>query len=110
MGLSFFTTRIVLEKLGANDFGVNNVVAGFVSMFTLVNSILQTSTSRFLSLNLGKNNDELIKRTFSTAFYMHLIIAVIVVLLLESFGIWFLNTKLNIPTERMFAAIVVFQL
>lgn len=110
MGLSFFTTRIVLEKLGANDFGVNNVVAGFVSMFTLVNSILQTSTSRFLSLNLGKNNDELIKRTFSTAFYMHLIIAVIVVLLLESFGIWFLNTKLNIPTERMFAANVVFQL
>lgn len=54
MGLSFFTTRIVLEKLGAGDFGVNNVVAGFVSMFTLVNSILQTSTSRFLSLNLGK--------------------------------------------------------
>ena len=110
MGLSFFTTRIVLEKLGAGDFGVNNVVAGFVSMFTLVNSILQTSTSRFLSLNLGKNNAELMKRTFSTAFYMHLMIAVAVVILLESFGIWFLNTKLNIPADRMFAANVVFQL
>lgn len=68
MGLSFFTTRIVLEKLGADDFGVNNVVAGFVSMFTLVNSILQASTSRFLSLNLGKKDDVLIKGHFPQPF------------------------------------------
>ena len=54
MALSFFTTRIVLEKLGASDYGINNVVAGFVSMFTMFNSILQTGTRLFLSLNLGK--------------------------------------------------------
>ena len=52
MALSFFTTRIVLEKLGASDYGINNVVGGFVSMFTVLNSILQTGTRRFLSLTL----------------------------------------------------------
>ena len=53
MALSFFTTRIVLEKLGASDYGVNNVVSGFVSMFTMLNSILQTGTRRFLGINIG---------------------------------------------------------
>ena len=110
MGLSFFTTRVVLEKLGASDFGVNNVVAGFVSMFTLVNSILQGATSRYLSLHLGKNDMQLVKTTFSTAFFMHLAIAAFMFVLLESFGLWFLNSHLNIPAERMFAANVVFQL
>ena len=110
MGLSFFTTRIVLEKLGASDFGVNNVVAGFVSMFMLVNSILNGATSRFLSLHLGQGDANQIKTTFSTAFYMHLIIGIGMVVLLESFGLWFLNARLNIPADRMFAANVVFQL
>lgn len=110
MALSFFTTRIVLEKLGASDYGVNNVVAGFVSMFMLVNSILQGATSRFLSLHLGKNDQQLMKTTFSTAFYMHLAIAVGMFILLESIGIWFLNSESNIPADRMFAANVVFQL
>lgn len=110
MALSFFTTRIVLEKLGASDYGVNNVVGGFVSMFTVLNSILQTGTRRFLALNLGKNDVELIKRTFSTAFVIHLIVGVVIVILLETIGIWFLNTQLNIDENRMVAANWVFQL
>ena len=110
MALSFFTTRIVLEKLGASDYGVNNVVGGFVSMFTVLNSILQTGTRRFLALNLGKNDIELIKRTFSTAFFIHLIVGVVIVILLETIGIWFLNTHLNIDDNRIVAANWVFQL
>lgn len=109
MLLSFFTTRIVLEKLGASDYGVNNVVAGFVSMFTVLNSILQTGTRRFLSLNLGKNDAILLRKTFSTAFVIHLVVAIVVFILLESIGIWFLNAKLNIDTDRMTAANWVFQ-
>lgn len=109
MALSFFTTRIVLEKLGASDYGVNNVVGGFVSMFTVLNSILQTGTRRFLSLNLGKGDAKILKDTFSTAFVIHLIVGVVVVVLLETFGIWFLNSQLNIAPDRMGAANWVFQ-
>ena len=109
MALSFFSTRIVLNILGVSDFGVNNVVGGFVSMFTLLNSILQTGTRRFLALNLVKDNASLLKRTFSTAFVIHCAIALLVVVLLETFGIWFLNTYLNIEPDRMRAANYVFQ-
>ena len=110
MVLSFFTTRIVLQKLGTSDYGVYNVVGGFVSMFTLLNSILQTGTNRFLALSLGKGDKANNKLTFSTAFVIHLLIAGIVFVLLESFGIWFLNSKLNIESSRLFAANWVFQL
>ena len=109
MALSFFSTRIVLNILGVSDFGVNNVVGGFVSMFTLLNSILQTGTRRFLALNLAKGNAFLLKRTFSTAFAIHCAIALLVVVLLETFGVWFLNTYLNIDPDRMRAANYVFQ-
>lgn len=109
MALSFFTTRIVLEKLGVSDYGVNNVVGGFVSMFTVLNSILQTGTRRFLSLNLGKGDACVLRDTFSTAFVIHLIVGVVVVVLLETFGIWFLNSQLNIAPDRMGAANWVFQ-
>lgn len=109
MALSFFTTRIVLEKLGASDYGINNVVAGFVSMFTMLNGVLQTGTRRFLALNLGKGDKKLLKDTFSTAFVIHTILAIIVVSLLESIGLWFLNNKLNIETDRIVAANWVFQ-
>ena len=109
MALSFFSTRIVLNILGVSDFGVNNVVGGFVSMFTLLNSILQTGTRRFLALNLAKENAFLLKRTFSTAFAIHCAIALLVVVLLETFGVWFLNTYLNIDPDRMRAANYIFQ-
>lgn len=109
MALSFFTTRIVLEKLGASDYGVNNVVSGFVSMFTMLNSILQTGTRRFLGINIGKGNKSELNQTFSTAVIIHLIIGFIIVILLESFGLWFINHKLNIDSERLIAANWVFQ-
>lgn len=109
MALSFFTTRIVLEKLGASDYGLNNVVAGFVSMFTVLNGVLQSGTRRFLALNLGKGNEKLLKDTFSTAFVLHTVLGIIVVILLETIGLWFLNNKLNIEIDRLNAANWVFQ-
>lgn len=109
MLLSFFSTRIVLNILGVSDFGVNNVIGGLVAMFTLLNSILQTGTRRFLALNIGKEDALLLKRTFSTAFVIHCFIALFVVVLLETFGLWFLNTHLNIEPDRMRAANYVFQ-
>lgn len=110
MVLSFFTTRIVLEKLGVSDYGVNNLVAGFVSSFKVLNNILEGGTRRFLAFYLGKNDKQLVKVTFSTAFTIHLVIAFVVVLALESIGLWFLNNDLNIETDRMYAANVLFQL
>lgn len=109
MLLGFFTTRIVLEKLGASDYGVYNVVGGFVSMFMVLNSILQSGTNRFLALALGKGDKAYTKITFSTSLVIHILIAVIVFILLESFGLWFLNQQLNIPPERLEAANWVFQ-
>lgn len=109
MIISFLTTRIVLDKLGSSDYGLNNLIGGFVSMFTVLNSILNTGTNRFLSLYLGKGDTRRLKDTFSTAFVIHLIVGIIVVLLLETLGIWFLNFKLNIDPHRMHAANIVFQ-
>lgn len=110
MGLSFFTTRIVLDKLGVSDYGLNNLVAGFVSSFSVIESMLAGSTRRFLAYSLGKGNAQKCKATFSTAFVIHFVIAVIIVVVLETGGLWFLNTNLNIEEGRMWAANVVFQL
>ena len=109
MCISFMTTRIVLDKLGISDYGVYNIVGGFISMFTVLNSILQTGTRRFLALNLGKGDKNVIKETFSTAFVIHLAIACIVTIFIETVGLWFLNYKLNIPNDRMTAANWIFQ-
>lgn len=107
--LGFVTTRIVLEKLGASDYGIYSLLGGFVAMFTVLNSILSTGTSRFIALALGKKDLVLQKKTFSTAFVIHLVIAVVVLILLESFGLWYINTNLNIDANRMVAANWVFQ-
>lgn len=109
MAISFVTTRIVLDKLGASDYGLNNLVSGFVSMFTILNRILNTGTSRFLALYIGKGDAQKLKATFSTAFVIHLIIGLIIVVLLETIGLWFLNTQLNIDYFRKSAANWVFQ-
>ncbi|WP_289705627.1 lipopolysaccharide biosynthesis protein [Bacteroides acidifaciens] len=109
MALSFVTTRVVLDKLGASDYGINNLVGGFVASFAVLNSILSSGTRRFLALYLGKGDESKLRVTFSTALVIHLVIAFVVVLALESGGLWFLNSKLNIDPSRMSAANWVFQ-
>lgn len=108
--VSLFTARVVLNALGVNDYGLNNVVAGFVSMLGYFNSLLCSGTSRFLTLGLGKEDNKQLQKIFSACLTIHLIIALITILLGETIGLWFLNNKLVIDPSRLFAANIVYQL
>jgi O-antigen/teichoic acid export membrane protein len=107
--VGLFTSRIVLNSLGFVDYGINNVVGGIVMMVAFLNVGMSGASQRFLSYDLGKNDFESLKKTFSTSLWTHISIAVIAFILMESIGTWFVNTKLNIPDARMFAANWVFQ-
>lgn len=109
MGVSLYTSRIVLEVLGVEDFGIYNIVGGIVVMFGFLNTAMSTATQRFLSFELGQRNKELLKKVFSSSLLIHFIIAFIVFIVSETFGLWFLNTKLSIPLDRMNAANWVYQ-
>lgn len=110
MLVSLYTSRIVLRVLGATDFGIFGVVGGVVAMFGFLNTSLAGATSRFLAFELGRGDRDRLSRTFCMAFYEHLAIAVLVMIICETFGIWFLNNKLVIPPERLPAANWVLQL
>lgn len=97
MGVTLFTSRIVLDKLGVTDYGVYNSVAGVVAMLGFLNGTLSTGTSRFLTFEIGSGNKEKLRLTFSTAFYTHLILAFLVLFVLVSGGSWFVSHKLIIP-------------
>lgn len=109
MAVSLYTSRIVLNILGEEDFGIYNVVGGVVIMFSFLNSAMASGTQRFLSFELGKKNHEQLKKVFSMSLNIHATIAIIIFLLAESIGLWFLNTQLTIPQERMIAANWVYQ-
>lgn len=108
MCIGLFTSRIVLQNLGVVDYGINNVVASMVTMFTFLNSTLASGTQRFITFALGENDLEKSKKTFSTAFVVHLIMAVILTVVILLGGLWFMNGQLSIPQERMDAAYWVF--
>lgn len=109
MIVSLYTSRVVLNTLGVEDYGVYNVVGGFVAMFSLISGSLSSSVSRFLTFELGRGDFERLKRTFSTSLLIHIALAVIILVLMETVGIWFLNNKMTIPTSRLYAANWVFQ-
>lgn len=109
MGVSLFTTRIILQNLGEKDYGINNVVGGIVAMFGFLNSSMVASTQRFLSFELGRNDRDSVRNVFCQAVVIHWIIAFIVFLLAETLGLWLLYTQLNIPADRFSAALWVYQ-
>ena len=109
MLVSLYTSRVVLNTLGVEDYGIYNVVGGFVAMFSLVSNSLSASVSRFLTFELGRGDMKRLKETFSTSLLIHLVLAGIVFVLAETLGIWFLNTQMTIPSERLYAANWVFQ-
>lgn len=109
MIVSLYTVRVVLNTLGAEDYGIYNVVAGVVVLFSFVNNAMATATQRFLNFNLGKNDTEKTQQTYSASLLIHIGIALIFVVLAETIGLWFVNTKLNIPLERHSAAIWCYQ-
>ncbi|QVJ80394.1 Na+-driven multidrug efflux pump [Prevotella sp. khp1] len=110
MAVSLYTSRIVLQTLGVEDYGIYGVVGGVVSMFSFLNASMSGATSRFLTYELGKGDNIRLHKTFCMAFYEHLIIAGVIFLICETFGLWFLNSKLIIPPDRLLAANWVFQL
>lgn len=109
MIISFFTTRIVLQVLGVEDYGLNNLVGSVVSLLSFINGSMGTAVQRFYSIEIGKRNEERLGKVFGTGLYLHIIVACITVFLSEIFAIFFLD-KLNIPQERLFAAQCVFQI
>ena len=109
MGVSLYTSRIVLNILGIEDFGIYNVVGGVVLMFSFLNSSMSSATQRFLSFELGKNDYTQLKKVFSMSVNIHAIIALAIFILAETIGLWFLNAKLVIPLERLEAANWVYQ-
>ena len=104
MLVSLYTSRIILNTLGISDFGIYNVVGGIVVMFSFLNSAMSASTQRFLAIEIGKKDLDGLKKVFKTSVILHIIIAVILIVLAESIGVWFINSQLTIPTERLFAA------
>lgn len=107
MAVALYTSRVVLNVLGIDDFGIYNVVGGIITMFTFLNSAMAASTQRFLTFEIGKQGN--VHKIFSSSILIHRAIAFIVILLGETIGLWFVNTQLNIPVGRMAAANWVYQ-
>ena len=109
MLVSLYTVRVVLNVLGAEDYGIYNVVAGVVTMFGFLSGAMATASQRYFSYDLGKGNVEHIKTTFSVTFQIYVLLALVIVILAESVGVWFVNHRLVIPVERLTAANWIFQ-
>lgn len=109
MAVVFYTSRMLLNILGVNDYGVYNVVGGVVALFSFLNGCLGSATSRFITFDLGKNNPSELARTFSAAFFCHFAIGLIIVLLAETIGLYLLNEKMIIPDESRSATMWIFQ-
>ena len=109
MGVSLFTSRVILQTLGVEDYGIYNVVGGIITMFTFINSAMISATQRYITFALGQNDLERLRRVFSTSLQIHALISLIIVILGETVGLWFLYEKMIIPESRMTAALWVYQ-
>ena len=109
MAVSLYTSRVVLNTLGIEDYGIYNVVGGIVAMFGFINGSMATATQRYITFALGKGNKNRLQTVFCTTLQIHLLIASIIVLLGETIGLWFLYNKMLIPSDRMDAAFWVLQ-
>ena len=107
--VSLYTSRVVLNILGVEDYGIQNVVGGVVGMFSLLSGSLSSAISRFLTFELGKGDQDRLADIFSTSLVVQMILAAIIIFLIETVGVWFLNQKMVIPQERMFAANILLQ-
>lgn len=109
VGISFYSTRLILANLGVENYGIYNVIGGFVSMFYMVTATMTQAVSRFLTFDLGRGNIAKLQKTFSTSVNILLLMSFVVVLLAETVGLWFVNNKLNIDDSRMLAANWIYQ-
>lgn len=110
MAISLYTSRVVLHVLGIDDYGIYNVVVGFISMFAVLSDSLSTAYSRFMTVSLGKDDMFLQKKIFSTSINAQLILALGLFVIVELAGLWFINHKINIPAERVGPVNIIFQI
>lgn len=110
MLLSLYTTKIVLNTLGVDNFGIFNIVSGCVTMFTFINGALGASAGRFITFELGRNDMTALNKTFNASITVHIALALIIIILSETVGIWILEDKLIIPENRLFAARWAYQI
>lgn len=109
MVVSFYTSRVILKTLGVEDFGIYNVVGGVTAMLSFFNGSLQSASSRYLTFSIGKGDFAVLKKTFSCVLGVHLLLALILFLVCETIGLWFVINKLIIPADRFDAALWVYQ-
>lgn len=109
MLISLYTSRVVLSTLGVDDYGIYNVVGGFVAMFAVISGALSSSISRFITFELGHGDKSKLNLIFSTSVNIQIFIGILILILGETIGVWFLNNQLNIPAERITAANWVLQ-
>ncbi len=109
MIIGFYTSRVVLKALGVSDYGIYNLVGGFVVLVNMVSTALNGATSRFLTYSLGQGVFKELQKTFSTAVFIHIGLSLLFLILAETIGLWFVNYQLVIPLERLTAANWVYQ-
>lgn len=109
LGVTLYTSRIVLEQLGVSDYGIYSLVGGIVSMLAFFRGAMANATRRYLSFDIGKGNLEQLKKTFSATLTIHIVIAVVVLILAETIGLWYLTQKMIFPENRLYAVHVVYQ-
>ena len=109
MAISLYTSRVVLQTLGVSDYGIYSVVGGFVSMVGFIQSMFVNATQRYMAYAIGTGDENQVNKVFANSIVTESVIAVAVLVLAETFGLWFLNTKLNIDPNRMIAANFVYQ-
>lgn len=107
--INLYTSRVILQILGVEDFGIYNVVAGVITMLGFLTGSLGGASSRYITYDLGKGNMEVMKRTFGNILTIHFILAAIIIIIGETIGLWFIRTQLQIPEEREIAAFWVYQ-
>ena len=110
MAVTLYTSRVILKVLGVDDYGIYNLVAGFVTFFSFISRALTTAIQRFLNVALGRGDDDYFRNLFSTSINIFIFLSIIVLFIGETVGVWFVDTQLNIPEGRMHAAKWVFQL
>jgi len=109
MGINLYSVRLVLYGLGVRDFGIFDVVAGLITTLMSISSVLSSSTQRYYAISIGEKKPEQFSKIFSSSLSIHVLLSLVVVLLGETVGLWFLNHNLVIPPDRMIAANWVYQ-
>lgn len=109
VGISFYSTRLILANLGVDNYGIYNVIGGFVAMFYMITNTMTQAIGRFLTFDLGTGNDKQLQQTFSTSVNLLLIFSLFILIIAETLGLWFVNNKLNIAPDRMIAANWIYQ-